>query len=89
MSKQTSAGDFELRFSEMLSRRILAGEQFSIELVRECYGQAGNELKLPTSAADDLYIADVFDALSKRQGEFAQLSQARLSKVIFDVIYMH
>lgn len=89
MTVLASAGDFELKFSESLAARILAGEQLSIELVRECYRQAGDALSLPMSGADELHVSDIFDALSKQKPRLATLGKARLSKTIFDSIYMH
>lgn len=89
MASQASAGDFEIKFSETLTNRLLAGERLSIELVRDCYRQAGDALGLPVSKADELHLADIFDALSNYSTPLVALGKAKLSKVIFDVIYMH
>lgn len=90
MTSQASAGVFDIKFSETLATRFLAGEQLSIELVRDCYRQAGDALGLPVSRADELHVADIFDALSNyRSPPLAALGKAKLLKVIFDMIYMH
>lgn len=89
MTSQASAGDFEIKFSETLANRLLTGERLSIELVRDCYRQAGEALGLPVSGADELHVADIFDGLSNYSSRLAALGKTKLSKVIFDMIYMH
>lgn len=88
MSIKPSAGDFEMLLSEKLAKRIISGDSLTIELVAECYEQAGDELSLPATAADVLHVEDIFNFLKSR-GQLSLLTQLKLEKLIFDGIYLH
>lgn len=89
MTHQLSAGDFELKFSELLADAMLGGRSMSRELVAECYKEAATAMGLAPTGADDLHVNDMYSSLSAPGVLHRAHNAAELRRRIFAVVYMH
>ena len=86
---EVNAGSFERLFAELFSRKIEARIGLSKELVSETYNEVLVELRGNPSAADALYIDDMYSVFSKNWTDLERLNGQALIKRIFETIYQH